>query len=116
MSRSLTSSDRSSLIKLASSLPVGSPERKAILAGLAGSVTSEGKTASSYRMEMFEELEGFVERLRKEPDWKVIQGKMNDALHFLGKGGPYADMADARYQIIAALSALDKALQHLRMW
>jgi hypothetical protein len=30
----LTASDRSSLIRLASSLPVGSPERKAILAGL----------------------------------------------------------------------------------
>lgn len=34
MPRSLTASDRSSLIKLASSLPKGSPERKAILAGL----------------------------------------------------------------------------------
>ena len=34
MSRSLTASDRSSLIRLASSLPVGSAERKAILAGL----------------------------------------------------------------------------------
>ena len=35
MSRSLTAQDRSSLIKLASSLPAGSAERKAILAGLA---------------------------------------------------------------------------------
>ena len=34
MSRTLTASDRSSLIRLASSLPVGSAERKAILAGL----------------------------------------------------------------------------------
>ena len=34
MSRSLTASDRSSLIRLASSLPAGSAERKAILAGL----------------------------------------------------------------------------------
>ena len=34
MSRSLTASDRSNLIRLASSLPVGSAERKAILAGL----------------------------------------------------------------------------------
>ena len=32
--RRLTASDRSALIKLASSLPAGSPERKAILAGL----------------------------------------------------------------------------------
>jgi len=35
MSRTLTAQDRSSLIRLASSLPSGSPERKAILAGLA---------------------------------------------------------------------------------
>ena len=34
MSRSLTASDRKSLIRLASSLPAGSPERRAILAGL----------------------------------------------------------------------------------
>ena len=42
MSRNLTASDRSSLIRLASGLPVGSSERKAILAGLA-----QTKTASS---------------------------------------------------------------------
>ena len=34
MSRTLTAQDRSSLIRLASDLPKGSPERKAILAGL----------------------------------------------------------------------------------
>lgn len=34
MSRSLSASDRSSLMRLASTLPVGSPERKAILASL----------------------------------------------------------------------------------
>ena len=34
MSRTLTAADRSALIRLASTMPVGSPERKAILAGL----------------------------------------------------------------------------------
>jgi len=34
MSKTLTASDRKSLIRLASSLPAGSPERRAILAGL----------------------------------------------------------------------------------
>ena len=34
MSRSLTAQDRSTLIKLAAELPVGSEERRAILAGL----------------------------------------------------------------------------------
>ena len=35
MSRTLSASDRKALIKMAGSLPVGSPERKAILMGLA---------------------------------------------------------------------------------
>ena len=34
MSRTLTASDRSALIRLASSMPVGSADRRAILAGL----------------------------------------------------------------------------------
>ena len=34
MPRNLTASDRSALIRLASTMPAGSPERKAILAGL----------------------------------------------------------------------------------
>ncbi len=42
MARHLTASDRKSLIRLASTLPVGSPERKAILAGL------EKSAAGSY--------------------------------------------------------------------
>lgn len=44
MSRSLTASDRSALIRLASSLPANSPERKAILAGLS---KTQGKVAGS---------------------------------------------------------------------
>ncbi len=39
MSRTLTASDRSRLIKMASTMAVGSPERKAILAGLAKAAT-----------------------------------------------------------------------------
>ena len=34
MARKITASDRSALIKMASKMPVGSPERKAVLAGL----------------------------------------------------------------------------------
>ena len=44
MSRNLTSSDRASLIRLASTLPAGSAERKAILAGLR---KTSGEGASS---------------------------------------------------------------------
>ena len=39
MTRTLTASDRSALIKMASKMPVGSPERKAILAGLSKSAS-----------------------------------------------------------------------------
>jgi hypothetical protein len=39
MSRTLTASDRTRLIKMASAMPVGSPERKAILAGLSKSAS-----------------------------------------------------------------------------
>ena len=47
MSRSLTAQDRSALIRLASSLPPGSAERKAILAGLSQvSVQASGKTSA----------------------------------------------------------------------
>lgn len=42
MSRTLTAQDRSSLIRLASSLPSGSPERKAILAALSRVSSSQG--------------------------------------------------------------------------
>lgn len=47
MSRSLTAADRRSLIRLASTLPAGSDERRAILAGLTASyypVPSKGPT------------------------------------------------------------------------
>lgn len=40
--KKLTASDRKSLIRLASSLPKGSPERKAILAGLSKSAGKAG--------------------------------------------------------------------------
>ena len=36
MARNITASDRKALIRLAGTMPKGSPERKAILAGLAG--------------------------------------------------------------------------------
>lgn len=42
MSRTLTAADRSALIRLASTMEKGSPERKAILAGLSKSAVSAG--------------------------------------------------------------------------
>jgi hypothetical protein len=49
MPKTLTATDRKSLIRLASTMPVGSPERKAILAGLQGSSRVAGlKTAGEH--------------------------------------------------------------------
>ena len=42
MSKNLTASDRKALIRLASSLPAGSPERRAILAGLQKGASTRG--------------------------------------------------------------------------
>ena len=47
MSRNLTASDRKSLVRLASTLPAGSPERKAILAGLAKTKSASRSKAAS---------------------------------------------------------------------
>lgn len=44
MARTLTASDRRSLIRLASTLPKGSPERRTILAGLSKQASVEGET------------------------------------------------------------------------
>lgn len=67
MSRTLTASDRASLVKLASSLPAGSPEKKAILASL-------GKSAGGYQQSkgelMYSAREGFVASL---PDGNIVQ-------------------------------------------
>ena len=47
MSRNLSASERSSLIRLASGLPVGSPQRKAILAGLSKVSSAEIREMNS---------------------------------------------------------------------
>ena len=51
MSRNLTASDRSALIRLASTLPVGSTERKAILAGLAKTSSGEVNVPGKHILE-----------------------------------------------------------------
>lgn len=50
MSRSLTAADRSALIKLASTMPAGSPERKTILAGLAKTKVALGDDADPWNL------------------------------------------------------------------
>ncbi len=66
MSRSLTAQDRSSLIKLASDLPKGSPERKAILAGL----TSRTATGSTVLNQF---VDGIARKVAQKHGGKLVQ-------------------------------------------
>ena len=191
MSRALTASDRSSLIRLASGLPKGSEERRVILSSLladtaptevlmalvlhsgedlkdarrrfdlleedferigVASVVSalkrmpqmqesdrevvlgyfrslesstsrsssergpQNRSGSYYRMEAFEEVEGFVARLRRDSAWNDVRKRMNEALHFMGRGEPFNDMEEALRQVTLAQAALEKAVSHLRVW
>ena len=50
MSRTLTAADRSALIRLASTMPVGTPERKAILKGLSKRAGLVGDQDSEFNM------------------------------------------------------------------
>ena len=79
MSRNLTAQDRSSLVKLASSLPKGSPERKAILAGL-------GKVGSSVM------LPPQFEHMKVHPTLKKILEQTADSWYH---DGSYTGLAGA---------------------
>ena len=79
MSDSLTSSDRKSLIRLASSLPVGSDERKAILTGLNKTANPYGR-AGAVNPKEFENVQQAVEdafkaylSLLKKHDFDKVQ-------------------------------------------
>ena len=70
MSRTLTASDRSSLIRLASTLPAGSAERKAILAGLSKSAgTKELDLLNRSELADYEEV---TLRMVKGFEWQVF--------------------------------------------
>lgn len=78
--RTLTASDRSALIKLASSLPSGSPDRKAILAGLQ---VNAPITQSEFTKQMG--LYGLTLFKKNRTMWQGFQG---------GKVGPYTTTND----------------------
>ena len=67
MSRKITASDRKSLIRLASSLPQGSDERRAILAGLK-KVGDAWAGATGFQVGRIEEYEG---------DWVLLVSTFN---------------------------------------
>lgn len=95
MTRKLTASDRKSLIRLASSLPKGSPKRRAILAGLQKTSASVWAGRDSDRVVV--ELD-----TRRESIWKgkatVAEAKKMDqylsALHQMAEENDLARLSD----------------------
>ena len=84
MSRTLTASDRKVLIRLASTMPVGAPERKAILNGL----SKQPKTAARNDKRLAAALLKYLDEIRN--DWqKMFDGDKNYA-----RGGKYDPVAD----------------------
>ena len=93
MSRELTASDRASLIRLASSLPAGSEERRAILSGL--------RSASP-------DLEADLEKIRQ---------KIDGLSKHLGKGDqamPEGPVRTALENLLAARIFLSNAIRSNR--
>ena len=83
MPRTLTASDHRSLIRLASTMPVGSPERKAILKGLSKTKVARRQTLKDvlkkwpeFASEIERELKKLRSALRGTPDF----GRVSDAL------------------------------------
>jgi len=78
MARRLTASDRASLIRLASSMPVGSPQRKAVLSSL-GKTPSHRKVAGTSPFSRF--VQQFLWSLQ-EGWWDEEEGIQRLALTF----------------------------------
>jgi len=106
----LTASDRSSLIRIASELPVGSPERQAILASLTAS-SEKGAGSSAGLGRMFEEnkknttdaiisLLQFIFIVEKESVQGVMAG---------------ADLKAVKRRVMMALDEINKSLPILEM-
>ena len=92
MSRSLTAADRSALIRLASTLPAGSEERKAILAGL--SKKAEAPAPRGVDMAAWQQFSGDVDKsvaLLKKAGARLVKYDPNDGQfdYAYFSAGPY---------------------------
>lgn len=101
-SRNLTASDRSRLIRIASMLPVGSPERKAILAGLTLSSSRYEANVPKNRVRERSEVTG--------KGWRRIKsgGTKDPCLILEGLGG-----APGSFRVAGAAPFIRPAIQHL---
>ena len=96
--RKLSASDRSALIKLASSLPASSPERKAILAGLQGS--SKAASGQSDLAEARDYLHMVNEIAIYQLRFLIAKGTMMDNSRLK----PFIKEIDAKYKEFVSLT------------
>jgi len=116
MPRTLTASDRRSLIRLASTMPVGSPERKAILAGLSQSAGMLSSNIDPDRVEGFNRVENMIKPMvkRNGPFDQIVKLIAEEA--DLMEGDMHKDMSEVFRKVDSARDALEKAVALLRRW
>ncbi len=102
MSRTITASDRKSLIRLAASLPKGSEERRAVLAGLKTSRMEDMEKFESEAKKIYKEVQKFAVKLAQwdhqygddvtdpvvKKSFSLVsqaQSKLDEAAHLLGQ-------------------------------
>jgi hypothetical protein len=101
--RNLTASDRSALIKLASSLPEGSPEKKAILAALQGS-SKAASGLSDFDYEVTAEARDYLNMVNEIAIYQlrhlIHKGTMMDNPRLK----PFIKEIDAKYKEFVSLT------------
>ena len=111
MSRKLTASDRSALIKLATTLPKGSPERKAILAGLFSSDIDPD------RMEGMNKIENMIKPMTKRNGpFDKITKLIAEEMHWAGDDEMYDDLNKIAKKVMDARDLLRDAEDILRRY
>lgn len=76
--KTITATDRSALIRLAATLPAGSPERRAILGGMREAKLRDITRAANVFVESMTELEDAARKLKRLFKQHPITGEVND--------------------------------------
>lgn len=116
MARTLTAADRSALIRLASTMEKGSPERKAILAGLEKTSAGDKKAARDWFEVFFEEKDVPYKVFEVEDSQGIVHMIPNEAVIEAIKttrGREKAKIKDTLVRIDVMNGDVNHYLQHL---
>ena len=115
MSRTLTASDRKALIRLASAMEKGSPERKAILAGLFSDF--DDLDIDPDRMEGMNKIENMIKPLTKRNGpFDKIAKLIAEEMHWAGDDEMYDDLNKIAKKVMDARELLRDAEDILRRY